>query len=129
MKRTKEFFDKDKFAKYVGLEIVEFDYGYSKIRLKVEKKHLNGVDIAHGGAIFTLADFAFAVASNSYDDITALSINASISYIKAVKENSILIAQAKEVSKNKRLAVYNIDITNENGELVATFCGNVYIKR
>ncbi len=128
MKRTKDFFKKDKFAELVGIEIVDFDYGYSKVSLRIEKRHLNGVDIAHGGVIFTLADFAFAVASNSYDDITALSINASISYIRAVGENSLLTAEAKEISKSKKLAVYNINVTNEKNEIVATFCGNVYIK-
>ena len=67
MQKIKEFFQKkDQFAKHVGIELVEAAKGKAKVRLKIKEHHLNGINLVHGGAIFSLADFAFAVASNSH---------------------------------------------------------------
>jgi len=62
MENLRKFFTKDRFAEYVGIELIELSAGKAKVQLKIEKKHLNGVDLVHGGTIFSLADFAFAVA-------------------------------------------------------------------
>ena len=127
MKDIKEFFQKrDQFAKYVGIELMEASAGKAKVRLKIKEHHLNGVNLVHGGAIFSLADFAFAVASNSHGTM-ALGINANISYVKAA-DNGILTAEAIEIAKNSKLATYQINITNEKDELIATFQGTVYRK-
>jgi acyl-CoA thioesterase len=128
MKNIKEFFKKrDQFAKYVGLELLEAAEGRAKVRLKIQQHHLNGVNIVHGGAIFSLADFAFAVASNSHGTL-ALGINANISYVKA-SSGGVLTADAVEVAINSKLATYQINITNEKGDLIAVFQGTVYRKR
>ncbi|NIA20333.1 MAG: hotdog fold thioesterase [Xanthomonadaceae bacterium] len=128
MKNIKEFFQKrDQFAKYVGLELLEAAEGKAKVRLKIKEHHLNGVNLVHGGAIFSLADFAFAVASNSHGTL-ALGINANISYVKA-SFGGILIANAIEVARNSKLATYQINITNEKGDLIAIFQGTVYRKK
>ena len=92
------FSKNDRFAKHVGLELLEVSEGKAKVRLKIRQEHLNGTGLVHGGAIFTLADFAFAVASNSHGTI-ALGINANISYLQAARDG-ILIADALEVSRN-----------------------------
>ncbi len=128
MKKIKEFFQKkDQFAKHVGIELVEAAKGKAKVRLKIKEHHLNGVNLVHGGAIFSLADFAFAVASNSHGTM-ALGINANISYVKSA-EDGILTAEAIEVAKNSKLATYQINITNEKDELIAVFQGTVYRKK
>jgi len=128
MKKIKEFFQKrDQFAKYVGIELVEAAKGKAKVRLKIKEHHLNGVNLVHGGAIFSLADFAFAVASNSHGTM-ALGINANISYVKSA-EDGILTAEAFEVARNSKLATYQINITNEKDELIAIFQGTVYRKK
>ncbi|MEA3240877.1 MAG: PaaI family thioesterase [Pseudomonadota bacterium] len=128
MKNIKEFFQKkDQFAKYVGIELMEAAEGKAKVRLKIKDHHLNGVNMVHGGAIFSLADFAFAVASNSHGTL-ALGINANISYVKSAKDG-ILTAEAMEVAKNSKLATYQINITNEKDELIAVFQGTVYRKK
>ncbi|MCK4379127.1 MAG: PaaI family thioesterase [Deltaproteobacteria bacterium] len=124
----KEFFQKrDRFAKHVGIKLMEAAEGKAKVRLKIEEHHLNGVNLVHGGVIFSLADFAFAVASNSHGTL-ALGINANISYVKSAKDG-ILTAEAMEVAKNSKLATYQIDITNEKAELIAVFQGTVYRKK
>jgi len=122
-----KFFKNDRFAEYVGIELMEVTPGKAKVRLKIRPEHLNGVDVVHGGTIFTLADFAFAVASNSHGTI-ALGINASISYLKAARGGE-LTAEAVEVARNTKLATYQINITDEKNDLIAVFQGTVYRKK
>lgn len=122
----KEQFDKDQYARLSGIRLLEASPGYAKARMMIGQKHLNSVGTVHGGALFTLADFAFAVASNSHGKV-ALAIEAEISYFKSVN-SGILTAVAKEVSLNHRLGTYLIDIFNEKQEPVAHFKGTVYRK-
>lgn len=128
MEDVKNFFKNDTFAEHLGIELLEVSKGRAKAKMEIKDHHLNGINIAHGGAIFSLADLAFAVASNSHKTI-ALAINASISFLKAVSSGGILIAEAKEVSINPKLATYDIRVTNENNELIALFQGTVYRKK
>jgi acyl-CoA thioesterase len=85
------------------------------------------VNVVHGGAIFTLADLAFAAASNSHGTV-AVAINASIWFVKAGTQGT-LFAEAREVSRNPKLATYSITITDDAGEIVALFEGMVYRKK
>jgi len=127
VKRIGKFFERDRFARHVGVELLEVGTGRAKVRLQIGEEHLNGVDLVHGAAIFALADFAFAVASNSHGTV-ALGINANISYLQAARGGA-LIAEAEEVSRNPKLATYHVKITDEAGELIALFQGTVYRKR
>lgn len=119
-------FEKDLFAKTSGIELAEVLPGYAKAIMKVTGNHLNAVGVVQGGAIFTLADFAFAVASNSRGKI-ALAIDAEISFFKSVSTGT-LTAEAREISLHNKVGTYLIDISNENGELIAHFKGTVYRK-
>jgi len=119
--------ENDRFAKHAGIELLEVAEGTASARMKITRQHLNGVNIVHGGAIFTLADLTFAAASNSHGSV-AVAINVSIAYIKAVGEGT-LFAKAREVSRNPKLALYLVDITDDDGGLVATFQGMVYRKK
>ena len=127
METVRDFFKNDTFADHVGIELLEISEGWAKAKMEIKEYHLNGVNIAHGGAIFTLADLVFAVASNSHKTV-ALAINASISYLKAVAGGT-LIAEAKEVSLNHRLATYEVRVTDEKNDLIAIFLGTVYRKK
>lgn len=121
------FLARDRFAEHVGLELIEVGTGTAKVRMPVRPEHLNGVGVVHGGAIFALADFAFAAASNSHGTI-ALGINVSITYMKATR-GGVLTATAKELSRNPKLGTYQVDITDDAGERVAVFQGLVYRKK
>ena len=124
----KQYFIKnDKFAEYVGIELVEVAKGKAKAKMEIKNHHLNAVKTVHGGAVFALADLVFAVASNSHGTI-AMGINVSISYLKAVKEG-VIFAEAKEVSINPKLATYNVQLTDGSDDLVAVFQGMVYRKK
>ena len=88
------FFTNDHFATGCGIELVSAAPGHAIARMQVETRHHNAVGTAQGGAIFTLADFAFAVASNSHGTV-ALAANVSITYMKAVRAGK-LTAEAKK---------------------------------
>ena len=123
----KEFFKGDNLAKYLGIELVDVSRGKAVAKMVIKDEHLNGIGTVHGGAIFTLADFAFAVAANSHGRVT-VAINVSISYMKAVSSGN-LTAVAREVSLNPKIASYTVNICNEDGELIAIFQGLAYRKR
>ena len=127
MENVKGFLKNDKFAEHVGIQLVEVSEGSAKAKLDINSTHLNGANVVHGGTIFVLADFVFAAASNSHGTI-ALAINANISYVKAVSSGT-LIAVAKEISVNPKLATYTINVTNERDDLIAVFQGMVYRKK
>ncbi len=121
------FFKRDKFAEYNGIRLLEAADGHARSSMEVTPQHLNGLGIVHGGALFTLADFTFAAASNSRGNV-AVAINANISYVKAVS-SGLLFADAREISVNHKIGTYTIDVTNDAGDLLAVFQGMVYRKK
>jgi len=118
--------ERDRFAKYIGIKLIKVGPGYAVSQLEITENHLNGVDIVQGGVIFTLADFAFAAASNSKGFVT-LGINANISYYKS-PQGKLLTAEATEISSYKKLCGYNVDVFDENKDLIARFNATGYIK-
>jgi len=114
MQTIKQFFStEDKFARHCGIVLDQVGTGTSKVSMLIEPHHLNGARTVHGGAIFTLADFAFAVASNSHGTL-AMGITTSVSFVKAAKEGT-LYAEAKELSRNAKLATYLVQVTDDTG--------------
>ena len=122
-----EFFSQDTFARHSGIECINVGPGTARVKMEIGDRHRNSHGTVHGGALFTLADTAFALASNS-EGIPAAAINAAITYMKAAREG-MLYAEALEFSKNPKLATYIVTITDGNGERIALFQGMVYRKR
>ena len=123
----KRYFEKDRFARYVGIELIEISAGRATAVLKIKEYHLNAVDMIQGGVLFALADLAFAAASNSHGKI-AVAVNNSISYIKAA-EGDILYAEAREISKDRKLATYSVEIKDKTEKTVALMHGLAYRKK
>lgn len=121
------FFQNDRFAAHSGIELLDAGPGWATARMTVADHHLNAADVVHGGALFTLADLVFAVASNSHGQL-ALGINVSISYLKAARAGAVLTAEAKEVSRNSKLATYTMEVRDAAGDLVALAQGTVFRK-
>jgi acyl-CoA thioesterase len=121
------FFRRDRFAAYVGIELLEAGSGRAKARLTLAEQHLNGLGIVHGGALFTLADLAFAAAVNSRGR-AAVAIQCTISYLRAA-QGGLLTAEAEEVSCGPKIASYLIRITDAAGEIVSLFEGLAYRKK
>lgn len=122
-----DFFKNDHFASMTGIELVEIEKGYAKAKLTISEMHLNAGNTTQGGVLFTLADFVMAAASNAHGRL-ALAITGAINFIRGSQVGDILYAEAKERSLHKRIATYQVDITNQEGELIATFEGTAYRK-
>jgi len=118
---------RDTFATHVGIRLLEVGDGKARAELELDGRHLNGAGLAHGAAIFSLADFAFAAASNSHGTV-ALGINASISFVKSVTEGK-LVAEARETSFHPKIATYTVEVRDAAGNLIALFQGMVYRKK
>jgi acyl-CoA thioesterase len=126
MDTVKRFFKKDKFAERANIELLSVSPGQARAKMTLHPHHLNGYGTVQGGAIFTLADFAFAAASNSHGNV-AVAINVSITFMKA-GQTGTLWAEAREVSKNFKLGSYTVEVKDDQGELIAVFQGLAYRK-
>lgn len=124
---TIQFVNNDRFAKLIGTKLVKSEPGYAVVEMKIEDKHLNGLNMVQGGAIFALADYAFAAASNINGNIT-VGINVNISYVKSPK-GSRLTAVAKETASGRKISHYAVEIFDENRELVAVVQATGYRKQ
>jgi acyl-CoA thioesterase len=116
----------DAFSKWLGVKIIELDKGKCTLTLSVNELMLNGFNIAHGGIAYSLADSCLAFASNSHG-FKSVTIDTSFSYLKKVNVRDILTAFSKEELLSKRVAVYSINIVNQNDEKVALMKGTVSI--
>jgi len=128
MEDIKQFFSaNDLFAKHNGLELVNVGKGRATVAMKIMPYHFNAAGTVHGGAIFTLADYAFAVASNSHGRI-AMGISTSVNFVKAAVKGT-LYAEAVENSLNPKLASYTVTVTDDDKCTIAIFQGMVYRKK
>ena len=115
----------DLFSQWLGIEVLEVNEGYSKIKMTVRKEMVNGFGIAHGGIAFSLADSAFAFACNSDGKIT-VALDTSMSFPKAVKPGDILTAEGKRLNQTRSTGLYLIELKNQNEELVGVFKGTCF---
>ena len=113
----------DSNFKSLGATLEKISVGSATVGLEIKDAHTNGHGFCHGGVIFTLADATFGFACNSYN-VKAVAQNCSITYISPVKKKDKLVAEAKEIKKFGRSAIYDVTITNQNNDLVALFRGH-----
>lgn len=118
----------DPFASFLGIELVALEPGYSKVSMVVGEHMLNFHGTPHGGVIFSLADAAFAAASNSHGQ-TAVALSVGINYLAAVPVGTQLYAEATEESLRHRTALYRLAVTTEDNTLVALAQGTVYRRK
>ena len=124
--RLQAFFERDQFARQNGVRLVEARLGFARAELLVEPRHLNAVGVLQGGAVFTLADFAFAVACNSHG-VLAVGCQTDLTFFKPVQSGT-LTATAEEIARTRRLSTCLIRVTDEQQDLVALFKGVAFIK-
>ena len=124
----RRFFFKDKFAACAGITIESVAEDFVECNMELNDIHKNAVGGVHGGVIFTLADFTFAVHSN-LANLSSLSVgntvaqSCNISYLKSSKGNC-LIAKSKCIKKGKTMSVYQINIVDDLNNLIAIMIGN-----
>ena len=110
-----------------GVELMEISEGYAKARMLITPEHLNGGGVCQGGALFTLADLAFAAAVNSHLVLT-FSTTSNITIFRSVTEGYVF-AEANEIVNHPRLPYAEVKITDEKGQLIAIFTSSGYRKR
>ncbi len=118
---------KDPFGRFLGIKVDEVEPGYARARVRVRKEFQNFSGYIHGGLIFSLADQAFAAASNSLERL-ALGLQMSINYLSPPVIGDGLIAEAHQIHSGKKISVYRIKVKNSSGKLIADCQGTVYQK-
>lgn len=111
------FFEKDHYAKACGIEIDEVAGGKATCHFDVTPIHFNAGGFVQGGALFTLGDFAFAVAANATGR-QIVSLENQITFMHATKAKK-LIAKAYEISSATKVCFYQVDISDEEGRKIA----------
>ncbi len=116
----------DPWVRRTGIRCTAASAGHVELRLTLTDEHLNFNRTCHGGVIFTLADTAFGLASNSHG-VVAAGIDAHITYQAPARVGDTLLARAYEVSRSRRLSVVRVDVTHEDGRAISSFTGTVFI--
>lgn len=115
----------DRFAAGIGARITELREGYARTEMDVEERHLNGGGVCQGGAIYTLADLAFAAVANSHGILT-LGISNTITFLQSAQPGDHLTAECTETLDHHRLPYCDIRVSNQRGELIACVTGLAY---
>ena len=115
----------DTYAKLLGIELVTVEEGHAVARMQLTPEHLNFMGGVHGGAIFSLADVAFAAAANS-EGHKAVAIHVAIDFLSATGDTSYLEADVRKVARAGRTAHYDMKVTNSSGDLVGVCSGWAY---
>ena len=110
----------DDASKGLGIKIVAIGPGLATLAMTVQPHMVNGQRIAHGGFIFALADSAFAFACNTHNELAA---QGSITFIRPGKLGDRLVAAAREISRNGRSGIYDVQVT-ANDVVIAEFRGH-----
>ena len=122
---AKAMYSRDSASRGLGIELKAVGPGRAELTMTVRGDMLNGHAICHGGFIFTLADSAFAFACNSYN-LTTVASGCSIDFMAPAREGDVLTALAGERSASGRTGVYDIEVRNQRGEIIALFRGKSY---
>lgn len=116
----------DRFATENGAVIEEVKEGYARCSMDITPLHLNAAGGVMGGAIYTLADFAFAVAAN-WNQPLHVSLTSQITYLTGAKGKK-LIAQARMVKEGRSTCFYMIDVADDLGNMIAHVTTNGFVK-
>ncbi|MCR4599172.1 MAG: PaaI family thioesterase [Acetatifactor sp.] len=119
LEQAREIFAKDLYAtKMSGIQIDEVGDHYSKCSMPLTENHRNAYGGIMGGCIYTLADFAFAVASNFDQENLTVSLVGQASFLN-MSRGSILYAEAKLIKDGRTNAFYEIRVYDDLGKDIA----------
>lgn len=124
--RIEDLLSADSYAESLGVELVSVEPEELTVALEVTEEHTNFLGVGHGGMVFSLADCAFSLASNSAGD-RAVAIDTHLVLTAATRPGDRLMAVATEASRGRTLGTYRIDVSREDGRTVGLFTGTVYI--
>lgn len=115
-------FANDHASAALGITIESVTPGCARLRMTVRSDMVNGHGMCHGGMLFALADSAFAVACNTYNEATVAAA-ASIDFLTPAHVHDELTAEARELWRSRRSGIYEIRVANQRGEIIALFRG------
>jgi acyl-CoA thioesterase len=111
---------KEPFARALNMELVELELGYSAVEMVYDPAAMDNIYArAHGGAVFGLIDEAFEAAGQT-DGTMAVALNVNVTYVSSPEAGMRLRAEAREFSRTKKTAGYDIKVTDPKGRLIAT---------
>jgi acyl-CoA thioesterase len=113
---------RDRASESLGMTVLVNEPGRAVVTMIVRDDMLNGFAITHGGFVFALADTAFAIACNDSEFVT-VSAGADISFLRTTTAGDVLTATALERSKSGRSGIYDVQVRNADGLVVAEFRG------
>ncbi len=116
----------DPFAGFLGIRVERVEEGFASCSVTIGENLCNFLGMVHGGLIFSLADVAFAAASNR-DHYPSYALDVSGSFLKAARVGDVMRAEARLVHATRRTGLYRMDVFRQS-ELVATFNGTVFRK-
>ena len=127
-KQAVERFSNDKYAvNTTGITIEKADIDYAKCSMRIDERHFNCEGSVMGGAIFTLADYAFGVAANS-GNLQTVSLSGTINFMRATK-GPVLYAEAKCIKSGRSIAFFEITVTDDAGNIIAIVLANGFRKQ
>jgi acyl-CoA thioesterase len=112
----------DRASESLGMTVLVNEPGHSVVTMTIREDMLNGFAITHGGFVFALADTAFAIACNDSDLVT-VAAGADITFLKATTTGDVLTATAIERAKSGRSGIYDVEVLDADGAIVAEFRG------
>jgi acyl-CoA thioesterase len=121
-------YERDRAAQALGITLEAIGPGFARCRMTVREDMVQGHATCHGGLTFTLADSAFAYACNAYNRATVAQ-GAEIAFLAPARVGDVLSATARERSRSGRTGVYDVEVSNGDGRLVALFRGTSYETR
>jgi acyl-CoA thioesterase len=116
----------DNYARALGAELVDVADDTIVVGLDVSEAHANFLGVGHGGMVFSLADCAFSLASNSAGQ-DAVAIDTHLVLTAASRPGDRLEARVTEVSRGRTLGTYRAEVTRSDGRIVGLFTGTVHI--
>ncbi|HRQ55877.1 MAG TPA: hydroxyphenylacetyl-CoA thioesterase PaaI [Azoarcus taiwanensis] len=115
----------DNTAQDLGIEVLDIGPGRSRLAMTVQPRMLNGFGICHGAYITAIADSAFAYACNACNEQTVAS-GIALDFLLPGRPGDRLTANAREIRASGRTGLYDIEVFNQHGELVAVMRGKSY---
>lgn len=115
----------DPFARHLGIDIIDVEPGTARVTLRLQDWMCNAHGMPHGGLLFSLADTAFALASNAYG-VIAVALDVSITFCRPAAIGALLTGTAAEINRTTRTGLYELNVHDDAGRLIATARGTVF---
>ncbi len=123
----RDAFHNDPYAASQGYELGAITTESVSVSMTVRDDQLNFLGGTHGGVVFSIADCAFALASNAYPE-DAVAIDTHLVITGATTTGDTLTATATELTRGRSLATYRVNVTRSDDRIIGAFTGTVFIK-